>query len=66
MHNDSLVSIGQFNVRRRAFKTARKIRELVVFSFCKEINLFQVIMDLCVRLAQMWTRIDNFGKMTLT
>ncbi len=29
MHNDSLVSIGEFNFRLRAFKTARKIRELV-------------------------------------
>jgi hypothetical protein len=31
MHNDSFVSIGQFNVK------------LVVFSFCKEINLLQPI-----------------------
>ncbi len=37
MHNDSLASIGQFNVGRRAFKTARKIKELV------DINLFQPI-----------------------
>jgi hypothetical protein len=38
MHNDSLVGMGQFNVGRRAFKTARKIRELVVFPFAKKLT----------------------------
>ena len=38
IYNYSLVSIGQFTVRLRASKTARKIRE-VLFSFFKEINL---------------------------
>jgi hypothetical protein len=38
MHNDSLVNIGQFNVGRIAFKTARKIRELVVFPFAKKLT----------------------------
>jgi hypothetical protein len=38
MQNDSLVSIGQFNVGWRAFKTARKIREQVVFPLAKKLT----------------------------
>jgi hypothetical protein len=36
MHIDSLVSIGQFTVGQRIFKTARELRELVVFPFEKK------------------------------
>jgi hypothetical protein len=39
MYNAFMVSIGQFTVGLRAFKTARKIREVFVFSFCKDTNL---------------------------
>ena len=38
MYNDSLVSIEQFTVGPRAFKTARKIREVVDFPCVKKLT----------------------------
>jgi hypothetical protein len=38
MHDDSLVNIAEFTFGRRAFKTARKIRELVVFPVVKKLT----------------------------